>query len=317
MTDLLTARTWGRHALADMAGLRNRTLEKSELTLVRALLAAWILNLGVLAGFLLKYNSVAAFSLGGAIAAALGAGIALNLRHRRQHHAAIRWRVLLPMALAHAVFLSVVAWLMLMPGRGFVIENFALYQVDPFSDGTARFAALSELPDGQTFLSSIDALVLLKLRNDASDPKVIRDYAVEAWTGSGWQPLCPVTFAPNPPYYLFTRARAREVVLTPLALKGPETAIAPRQASTFWSAWSCPQKCDLAATPLRLAITDRNAQRQTALFPSDHKADGVSLPSGLDIGGGLDLDVAKEKLYGRKNCADQISTRRRRGATLW
>src|SRR5436305_197280 len=92
--------------------------------------------------------------------------------------------------------------------------------VDGSDLGTFRVAALSELPDGQTFLSPIDALILLKLRNAASQPKTLRDYKIEAWTESGWQALCQVPFGPNPPYYLFTRARAREIVLTPLALKG-------------------------------------------------------------------------------------------------
>jgi hypothetical protein len=143
---------------------------------------------------------------------------------------------------------------------------------------------------------------------------MIRDYKVEAWTESGWQSLCQVPFAPNPPYYLFTRARAREIVLTPLALKGPEGPIAPRQASLFWSAWSCAQKCDLAAAPLRLKTIDRDGREESVLFPSNRKPDGSALPSGLDIGGVLDLDGTKEKLYGRKSCASPV---RRRARTLW
>jgi hypothetical protein len=314
MTDLLTVRPWEHSALRSLARLRNRALEKTHLTLITALMAAWALDLGTLAVFLYKYRTAAAYSLVGAILAALGA--AALVEFRRRNRVRIAWSSLLPLALVHLAFLFAAAWLAWAPGGGSVIENYALYQVDPFSDGTARFAALSELPDGQTFLSPIDALILLKVRNAASRPKIIRDYKLEAWTESGWQSLCQVPFAPNPPYYLFTPARAREIVLTPLALKGPEGPIAPRQDSLFWSAWSCPQKCDLAAAPLRLKMIDRDAREESILFPSNRKPDGAALPSGLDIGGVLDLDGTKEKLYGRKSCASPAGVRRR-AHTLW
>jgi hypothetical protein len=295
--------------------LQNRVLEKSHLTLIYALLAAWALDLGALAVFLVKYHAAVAYSLAGAVLAVLGA--AAIVEFRRRNRIRIAWGLLLPLALVHLAFLSAAAWLAWAPARGSIIENYALYQVDPFPDGTARFAALSELPDGQTFLSPIDALILLKLRNGASQPKMIRDYKVEAWTESGWQSLCQVPFAPNPPYYLFTRARAREIVLTPLALKGAEDAIAPRQASLFWSAWSCAQKCDLAAVPLRLKTIDRDGREESILFPSNRRPDGSALPSGLDIGGVLDLDMAKEKIYGRNRCAERAGARRGRASALW
>ena len=312
MTDLL-GRTW-EGSLLSLARLQNRALEKSHLMLITALLAAWALDLGVLAGFLVKYHAAAAYSLAGAVLAVLGAAALLELR--RRNRVRIARGALLPLALVHLAFLSVAAWLAAGSGRGSVIENYALYQVDPFPDGTARFAALSKLPDGQTFLSPIDALILLKLRNGAGQPKVIRDYKIEAWTGSGWQSLCQVPFAPHPPYYLFTPARAREIVLTPLALKGPENPIAAGKASLFWSAWSCPQKCDLAAAPLRLKTIDRDAREENILFPSNRKPDGAALPSGLDIAGVVDLDATKERLYGRKSCAGRAGMRRHARA-LW
>jgi len=310
MTDLL-GRTW-EGSLLSLARLQNRALEKSHLMLITALLAAWALDLGVLAVFLVKYHAAAAYSLAGAVLAILGAAALLELGRRRRVR--IAWGGLLPLALVHLTFLSVAAWLAAGSGRGSIIENYALYQVDPFPDGTARFAALSKLPDGQTFVSPIDALILLKLRNGAQQN--IRDYRIEAWTGNGWQALCQVPFAPNPPYYLFTPARAREIVLTPPALKGPEGSIAPRQASIFWSAWSCSQKCDLAAAPLRLTTIDRDAREENILFPSNRKLDGAALPSGLDIGGVLDLDGTKERLYGRKSCASPAGMRRHARA-LW
>jgi hypothetical protein len=272
------------------------------------------LDLGTLAVFLAKFHAAAAYSLAGAVLAVLSA--AALLEFRRRNRVRIARGVLLPLALVHLAFLSAAAWLAAGSGRGSVIENYALYQVDPFPDGTARFAALSKLPDGQTFLSPIDALILLKLRNGAGQPKVIRDYKIEAWTGSGWQSLCQVPFAPHPPYYLFTPARAREIVLTPLALKGPENPIAAGKASLFWSAWSCPQKCDLAAAPLRLKTIDRDAREENILFPSNGKPDGAALPSGLDIAGVVDLDATKERLYGRKSCASQTGVRRH-AHTLW
>jgi hypothetical protein len=294
-------------------GTPGQLFEATDRTLILALLAAWGLNLAALAVFLHRYSSAAAYCLAGTIMVLLGAGALL--KHRRRNQATIAGRGLLLLVLGHLAFLSAAAWLALAPTRGFIIDNFALYQVDPFADGTARFAALSELPDGQAFLSPIDALVLLKVRNGAAGAKRIRDYRVEAWTGSGWQPLCQVSFAPNPPYYLFSRERAREVALTPLAIKGPEEAIAPGQASTFWSGWSCPQKCDLAAIPLRLMITGPDARTEIVPFPSDHKSDGTALPSGLDIGGVLDLDGTKEKIYGRNSCAR--FARARRAGALW
>ena len=312
MTDLLTVRTWGYSALRGLARWQNPALEKSHLTLIAALLAAWALDLGTLAVFLAKYHAAAAYSLAGAVLAVLSA--AALLEFRRRNRVRIARGALLPLALVHLAFLSAAAWLAAGSGHGSVIENYALYQVDPFPDGTARFAALSELPDGQTFLSPIDALILLKLRNGAQQPKIIRDYKIEVWTGSGWQSLCQVPFAPNPPYYLFTPARAREIVLTPLALKGPQNPIAAGKTSLFWSAWSCPQKCDLAAAPLRLKTIDRDAREENILFPSNRKPDGAALPSGLDIAGVLDLDGTKERLYGRKSCASPV---RRRAHTLW
>ena len=310
MTDLLS-RTW-EGSLLSLARLQNRALEKNHLMLITALLAVWALDLGALAFFLIKYHAPAAYSLAGAVLAILGALLELGRRGRVR----IAWGVLLPLALVHLAFLSAAAWLAAGSGRGSVIENYALYQVDPFPDGTARFAALSKLPDGQTFLSPIDALILLKLRNGAQQPKIIRDYKIEVWTGSGWQSLCQVPFAPHPPYYLFTPARAREIVLTPLALKGPENPIAAGKASLFWSAWSCPQKCDLAAAPLRLKTIDRDAREENILFPSNRKPDGAALPSGLDIAGVVDLDATKERLYGRKSCASQTGVRRH-AHTLW
>jgi hypothetical protein len=271
--------------------------------------------LAALAVFLHSHHLLAAYSLGGAVLALIAAAALLELRRRQHDPGAITGSVILPPALVHAAFLSVAAWLVLVPGRGLAIENYALYQVDPFPDGTARFAALSELPGGQTFLSPIDAMVLLKLRNGARGPATIGDYRIEAWSGSAWRPLCRVPFAPNPPYYLFTRSRAREILLTPLALNGPHRAMAPRQSTTFWSAWSCPRKCDLAATPLRLVMTDQGARETVIPFPSNRRPDGTALPSGLDIGGVLDLDVEKEKIYGRNRCAELMGVRRARA--LW
>lgn len=314
MTDLLAARTWERPVLRGLAWLRNRSLEKNDLALIRAVLAVWALDLGALAAFLHQYNSPATVCLAGAVLVVLGMAALLEVRHRRR--TAIALRVLMLLAVIHLVFLSAASWLAWAPRRGFVVENFALYQVDPFPDGTARFAALSQLPNGQSFLAPIDALVLLKLRNAGPQSKIVRGYKLEAWTGNGWQALCRVPFAPNPPYYLFTPARAREIVLTPLAIKGFEGSLAPRQDRVFWSAWACPQKCDLAATPLRLKLTDRYAREEIVPFPSNRKADGAALPSGLDIGGVLDLDAAKERIYGRDSCARLLGARR--GAhTLW
>jgi hypothetical protein len=311
MTDLSTAPNWrAQHGVAWLRNL-NWSPTTNDLRLVLALATAWGLDLLVLAVFLHRRHAPAAYSLAGAVLVLLAAGIWLGLRRQIR----ITSPVLLTPMLVHGLLVAIAAWLVLAPGRGFAIDNYALYQVDPFPDGTARFAALSELPGGQTFLSPIDALVLLKVRNTASGQGAIQDYRIEAWTGAAWQPLCRVPFAPNPPYYLFTPTRAREIVLTPLVLRGPDGTIAPGQASTFWSAWSCPQKCDLAVRPKRLILTDANAHRTVIPFPSDQRTDGTALPSGMDIGGVLDLDVTKEKIYGR--CADVSGARRGRAGALW
>jgi len=121
MTDLLTVRTWGYSALRGLARWQNPALEKSHLTLIAALLAAWALDLGTLAVFLAKYHAAAAYSLAGAVLAVLSAAALLELR--RRNRVRIARGALLPLALVHLAFLSAAAWLAAGSGRGSVIEN--------------------------------------------------------------------------------------------------------------------------------------------------------------------------------------------------
>src|SRR5437899_3288747 len=106
---------------------QSRVFEKADLALIHALLAAWGLDLAALAVFLHRHNPMAATSLGAAILTIAAAMALLELRRRRER-IAIAPGIVVPLALVHLVFLSTAAWLTWMPGRGFVIDNFALYQ---------------------------------------------------------------------------------------------------------------------------------------------------------------------------------------------
>jgi hypothetical protein len=127
-----------------------------------------------------------------------------------------------------------------------------------------------------------------------------------------------VQFAPDPPYYFATRSIARKVILTPIApeAEAAEGVIAPGQTKTFWSAWPWPQKCDLAAARLRLTVTDLNARMETVEFPSHTEASGKTsdMPSGIEIGGAVNLDPAGANLYGRDRCERSLGKRHNSGA---
>ncbi|HET7086097.1 MAG TPA: hypothetical protein VFI23_15080 [Rhizomicrobium sp.] len=279
--------------------------------MIRALLAAWILDLAAAALFLYRQNPGAANCLLAALAVTLAGGLWLELRHRRESMPG--WGGVTTLAAVEVALLAAAVWLAVSPPRSFRIENFAVYQVDAFPDGGARFVSVAgPLPGGQMFVSPIDALVLLRIRNTGSEPAPLRDYGLEALDGNGWQALCQVRFAPNPPYYLSTRQRAREVVLEPLSLEEPGGVLLPSQERIFWSAWTCPQKCNLADTRLRLVAAGSDARGRRIEFPRPGETAGAGFPSGLDIGGVLDLDAAKETLYPRDVCA-----KRPRAATLW
>lgn len=287
-----------------------RLAEKRDLILVLALLAAWMLDLTVAAVFLYRRSPAAAFFLLAAAMVALAAAIILALRHRRQ--AAIAWHVMAPAFLVHCgLLIAALVFALLRPMQVFAMDRFALYQVAPFADGTARFAALSRpLPDGRVFLSPIDALILLRLQNRTAQPRLLRDYRVEGYIGGRWQALCEVAFAPNPPYYLSSTASAREIVLTPLAPPAANKTLAPRQARIFWTAWTCPERCSLTAPGLRLIVTEQGGHSETIGFPLQDGGPGLRADFG--IGGQLALDPDRQTLYGRRDCASD-----RRNSRLW
>lgn len=307
---------------ADAGEKRRRCLllEKSDLAWIDLLLAAWILDLAVLAAFLHKANSIAALCILAAILVAAAAGLTLEVRHRRQNRACIVWAVIGPMILVHLALLSGAAISRFLPlSHDYSVDKFALYQVGDFSDGTARFASLSKpLTDGRVFISPIDVLILLQVRNMTAEVKQIRDYKIDGFIADRWRPLCRVPLAPNPPYYLSTRSTARELILTPFAPERGPGAMAPGQARTFWSAWTCPQKCDLAKTRLRVTVTDQKARREAIEFSSGGAmpAKAFDAATGIGIGDDLDLDAQRGAEYVRGYCANARDARRRAGL-LW
>jgi hypothetical protein len=102
------------------------------------------------------------------------------------------------MIFLHLALLSGAAARSWFPHRpDFAVDKFAVYQIDGFADGAARLASLSKpLMDGRVFISPIDVLVLLQVRNAASQTKQIRDTKMEGFIAGEWQPLCRVRLAP-------------------------------------------------------------------------------------------------------------------------
>jgi len=281
-------------------------LEKQDLVLVDTLLAAWVLDLAAPAAFLYKSDQTAARWILAAIAVAVAAGIFLEVRHRWQNKITVLWVIMVPMILAHILFLSgAAASVFFVSVREFAIDKFAVYQVGTFPDGMARFASISEpRPDGQVLVSPIDILVLLQLRSLTSELKYIRNYKIEALIGDAWEPLCRVPLAPDPPFYLSTRSKAREVILTPFIPGANDSPFAPREIKTFWSAWACAQRCDLSKARLRLTVIDITAHQEIVEFPSDKDTPKkeFDVPTGVGIGSALNLDPAKETAYAREDC---------------
>jgi hypothetical protein len=127
---------------------------------------------------------------------------------------------------------------------------------------------------------------------------------MEGLIGGQWQPLCRVPLAPNPPYYLSTRARAREVVLSPFISGANDAAIKPGGTKIFWSGWACSRKCDLATAQLRLTLTDLVGHGETVEFPSGDSppGKGFDVQAGVGLGGVLSLDPQKETIRERRSC---------------
>ena len=293
-------------------------LAKSDLAWIDVLLAAWILDLAVLLVFLLKTNAIAAACVAAAILVAVAAGLTLEYRHRRQNRTDVVWTVIGPLILVHLALLSGAAISCLFPLRhDFSLDKFTLYQVGDFPDGTARFASLSKpLTDGRVFISPIDVLILLQVRNVTAETKQIRDYKIDGFIGGHWQSLCRVPLAPNPPYYLSARATARELILTPFVPGRAPAAMAPGHSGAFWSAWTCPQKCDLAKTKLRVTLTDQKARRESIEFSSGGPAKAFDVSTGIGIGDDLDLDAERGAEYVRDHCASAHKGRTL-GGLLW
>src|SRR5689334_1090528 len=187
----MASSTWSPRAGLGWLRRQSRFLDQTDLVVIRALLAAWILDLAVTALFLRQQNDGAAFCLWAAMAVSLAGWLWLELRHRRK--AVIALAGVGVLALAELVLVAAAIVLMSSAPQGLRIEKFAIYQVDAFPDVGARFVSVAgPLPDGQVFVSPIDALVLLRIRNTDSEPAALRDYGLEAFNGAGWQALCPV-----------------------------------------------------------------------------------------------------------------------------
>jgi hypothetical protein len=188
-----------------------------------------------------------------AIFSAAGA-VFVHYRHRMHDKRTIAWKVIGPLAGAHAIALvaGVVTALNLRSDFTVVKESRLAAM------GAGELSRLVTLrPAGATYLAhSIDLLLFVEVSNSRPDTRYTVGYWLEARTGwFSWERLCEVDIPKGQLFWLWESPPIATEIHVPVLRDDLAKAIPPSAPISGWSAWECPEP-NCHRSPLRLVIRD-------------------------------------------------------------